>query len=200
MEFLRRAGRPSRSVALMPGAWNPPTKAHTALAEAALEHAGEVVLVLPRTLPHKRFEGPAAEVRKRWLVELTGLSPRFSAAVSEGGLFVEMAREARQAGAERVLVVCGSDAAERIVKWRYRAGLEIGRQLEESYELLVAPRGGAWQPPRRLAGRVHHLPLARELQAVSSTQVRELARSGGDWRELVPEALAEEIGRVYGRS
>ncbi|NWF84784.1 MAG: hypothetical protein HXY18_13255 [Bryobacteraceae bacterium] len=200
MEYLKRAGQPSAAAALLPSAWNPPTKAHVALAEAALGHAGEVVFVLPRAFPHKQFDGPPAETRMRWLVKLCGLSPRFSAAVSDGGLFVEMAGEARALGAERVLIVCGSDAAERIAGWPYPQGLELERQLETGYELLVAPRCAEWLPPARLAHRVHRLPLDGEIQVLSSTQVRELIRSGGDWRSLVPEVLADEIGSAYGRS
>jgi nicotinic acid mononucleotide adenylyltransferase len=200
MEFIRRAERPGSVVALVPGAWNPPTRAHAALAAAALDYAEEAVFVLPRALPHKEFDGPPPAVRASWIAELTARDGRFSAALSEGGLFVEMAREARAAGAARVLVACGADAAERIVNWAYPAGEEIERQLEAEYEMLVAPRIVTWQPPERFKERLHWLRIDHAIAGISSTQVREAIARGGAWRELVPEELEEAIGRAYGFS
>lgn len=200
MEFIRRAERPGRTLALLPGAWNPPTLAHLELAHAALEHSEEAVFVIPRAFPHKPFEGPRPEARMDWLETLSRLHPSFSAAVSAGGLFVEMAREAAELGAERVFVACGADAAERIVGWPYPRGLEIGRQLENDFELLVAPRLGEWEPPPELEARVRMLPMAKALREISSTQVRDLIRNGGAWREHVPECLREAIARGYGCS
>ena len=56
MDLVHRGTRDARRVALLPAAWNPPTLAHLAIAQAALDFADEVLLVLPRVLPHKRFE------------------------------------------------------------------------------------------------------------------------------------------------
>jgi nicotinic acid mononucleotide adenylyltransferase len=194
MEFVRR-GRPARAVlALFPGAWNPPTRAHEAMAHAALAVAEEVVWVLARAMPHKEMEGASFETRVRWMVWMASRHERFSAALSEGGLFVEMAREARAAtGAGRVLVVCGRDAAERIVTWDYGTGEPIERQMED-FELLVAPRGGWYEPPERLAAGVHRLDLPAEFEEVSSTEVRRRMAAGEDWAELVPEGLEPGVG------
>src|SRR5947209_20596702 len=81
---------------LMPGTFNPPTKAHLALAEAALAHVDEVLLVLPGVLPHKTWEGATKQQRIEMLRLLTAEMPRTGAAVSEGGLFIDMVREARK--------------------------------------------------------------------------------------------------------
>jgi nicotinic acid mononucleotide adenylyltransferase len=197
MEFLRRTEHPGRTLALLPGAWNPPTLAHAALAAASLEHAEEAVFILPRVFPHKDFDGPPAAIRMEWIAAMSRLDPAFSAAVSEGGLFLDMAREARKQGASRVFIVCGADAAERIATWPYPPGSEIERQLESEFELLVAPRLQSWQPPAHLAARVHKLPLDPKLQVVSSTQIRELIRSGAAWEHLVPAGLAEAIRTGY---
>ncbi len=197
MEFLRRAERPGRTLALLPGSWNPPTRAHAALAAAALGFADEAVFILPGMLPHKSFEGPSPSVRMEWIAELSRQHPAYSAAVTAGGLFMEMAREARQQGASRVLIVCGADAAERIATWPYPPGSEIEGQLEADFELLVAPRLQPWLAPAHLAPRVHTLPLEVALQEISSTRIRELIRSGGSWEHLVPDGLAEAIRAVY---
>jgi nicotinic acid mononucleotide adenylyltransferase len=198
MEFIRRAERPGQTLALLPGAWNPPTLAHLELAKSALAHADETVLVIPKAFPHKDFDGPPPEVRARWLAELSRCHPAFSAAVTNGGLFVEMAREAARAGAGRVFIACGADAAERITSWPYEPGMEIERQLESDYELLVAPRLTAWRPPPQLLARVRILDMDPALEEISSTRVREFIRSGGSWRHLVPDSLAEAITRAYG--
>ncbi len=200
MEFIRRARTPGRVLALLPGAWNPPTRAHLALAFEALPFADETVFVLPRALPHKEFSGPPPETRLLWIDRLTRLHPSFSAAVSEGGLFLEMAREARLAGAGEVWVICGADAAGRIADWPYPEGLEFHRQLENDYGLLVAPRAFDWKPPAHLAHRVRTLPLPKDLQELSSTHVRELIRQQRPWRHLVPPELEADLARAYGCS
>lgn len=200
MEFIRRARPPGRVLALLPGAWNPPTRAHLTLAHAALAIADEAVFVLPRALPHKEFAGPSPETRLEWLDVLARQHPSFSAARSEGGLFLEMAREARRAGAAEVWVVCGADAAERIAGWPYPEGLEIESQLENDYGLLVAPRASEWTPPPHLAHRVRPLAVGAELQTISSSLVRTLISQGKPWHELVPEELRDVLARAYGCS
>jgi nicotinic acid mononucleotide adenylyltransferase len=194
MEFVQRAGG-GGSVALLPGAWNPPTLAHVAMARAARRWASESVLVVPRAFPHKTFDGPGLEVRLEWLRRLAG--DEFSVAVAEQGLFIDMAREWRRAaGPGRVFVVCGTDAAERIVNWEYGPGDSIERQLEE-YELLVAARGSAYVPPEPLSARIHTLALGDDWHDVSSTDVRERIRRGEDWAGLVPAAIADTVARAY---
>lgn len=191
MEFLWRGGAGGVVVAVFPGAWNPPTRAHLAMAEAALAHAPEVILVIARAMPHKAYEDPPFNRRAAWLRAICRSRAGFSAAVTEGGLFLEMAREARAAtGAARVLVVCGRDAAERAVNWDYGGGPAIGEQLEE-FELLVAPRGGPYEPPPALAARIHRLELPGGWEDVSSTEVRRRHARGESWRELVPEEMGE---------
>lgn len=189
MQFMRRAPHGARSIALYPGAWNPPTLAHLALAAAARHAVEEVVFVLPRTLPHKEYAGPGFDERLALLLEATAPSA-FPVAVSEGGLFVEIVREFRRIdAAPEVKVLCGRDAAERIVGWQYPAGEPIARQLEE-FELLVAPRGGAYCPPAPLGSRIHVLPV-EGCDEVSSSRVRK-----GEL-ELVPDNIREAVGRLY---
>lgn len=199
MEYLRRAAAASPSLALLPGAWNPPTRAHLALARAGLQAAGEVLLVLPRTFPHKDLAGPALDQRLAWLLRVAESDPRFSVALSDGGLFIEMAREAKRLRPEAgdIFLLCGSDAAERIIAWPYPAETGIEAQLRE-YRLLVAARDGRFAAPPRLAHAVTTLLLEEDCSLISSSEVRRRAEAGEDWAALVPASIAEEVGRVYG--
>ncbi len=197
MEFrLSAPGGPT--LVLFPGAWNPPTLAHLALARAAAELHGPVAFVIPREFPHKPFTGPSLEERLEWLARLAPRVPRCGIAVSDGGLFIEMAREARAAmpATQRILLLCGRDAAERIVAWPYEEGAKIERQLDE-YELLVAPRRGPYTPPALLASRIQALPMPPGWDDVSSTDVRERIARGEPWESLVPEEIREAVRRRY---
>lgn len=192
MEFFWRGGAGREVIAAFPGAWNPPTRAHVAMAEAALAHAPEVVLVIARAMPHKTFEGPPFDRRVAWLRALCVSRPGISAAVADSGLFLGIARELRDAaGAGRVLLVCGRDAAERIVNWDYGPEYPaIEDQLKE-FELLVAPRCGPYEPPEALRTRVHRLELPPEWSNASSSGVRLLRELGQPWRHLVPPEIGE---------
>src|ERR1035437_7662060 len=91
MEFLRRSmDKPCRRLGVLPGTFNPVTVAHLALAEAALAVVDEVVFVLPRQFPHKTYSDAAFDQRVELLDMALAGEPRFSAAASEGGLFVEI--------------------------------------------------------------------------------------------------------------
>src|SRR5579864_3801254 len=120
MEFFRRtAGRPSR-LAVFPGTFNPVTLAHLALAEAARKVSDEVILILPRSFPHKSYTGASFDQRVELLCQALDGCVGISIAASEGGLFSEIAQECREAyGDIRLSFLCGRDAAERIASWDY---------------------------------------------------------------------------------
>jgi nicotinic acid mononucleotide adenylyltransferase len=118
MQFLRRAsGQPLR-IGILPGAFNPPTVAHLALARSALAHVEETLFVLPKEFPHKPFEGAPFEARVAMLLAATAGMPSFSVAVSDAGLFRDIAGECREAYHEdaRLSFLCGRD----VVNWRRR--------------------------------------------------------------------------------
>src|SRR5712692_8152838 len=159
MEFYFRAtGKPAK-LAILPGAFNPPTRAHLAMAEAALTVADEVLFVLPRAFPHKEYSGAGFDTRVELLRAALARNARFSLASSDRGLFIEMAREARlDYGVTELFILCGRDAAERIVNWDYGRGDSIEKQLEV-FELLVASRGGHYDPPAPIRNRVRSIAL-----------------------------------------
>ena len=183
-------------LAILPGAFNPPTRAHLAMAEAALGIVDEVLFALPRAFPHKPYSGAGFESRVELLrAALAGYS-RFSLGATEGGLFVEMAREARAVYGEHteLFLLCGRDAAERIVHWDYGAGVSFQEQLEE-FQLLVASRGGPYEPPPELEHRVRSITLPPEVEAISSSEIRRRIQRQEPWRDLAPESIVPLIER-----
>jgi nicotinate-nucleotide adenylyltransferase len=200
MEFFRRAAGQPASLGVFPGTFNPPTKAHLALARAALGVVDEVVFVLPRVFPHKEYEGASFEERIGMLEMALAGEPRMSIASTEHGLFIDIARECRAAYGEGVELyfLCGRDAAERIVNWDYGHPGAIAAQLRE-YQLLAAPRRGAYEPPAEFRSRIHPLPMEGGYDAFSATEVRDRIRDGRPWEHLVPESIAGIVESVYSR-
>jgi nicotinate-nucleotide adenylyltransferase len=196
MELIRRARSGTQRLGILAGGFNPPTRAHVRLAEAALGHVDEVLFVVPREFPHKDFHGATLEQRVEMLLRIQEAEPRFSIGIADRGLFIEIAREAREHyGDAEVLFVCGRDAAERVALWDYGEAGAFSRMLEE-FGLLVAQRRGGYIPPLEFSDRICALQVDG-LDEISSTEVRERVRRGEGWRELVPEAIVEMVARVY---
>lgn len=202
MEFLHRDA-PTRNshphrVVLFPGTWNPPTIAHVEIARAALRRADEVIWVMPRVLPHKRFEGPEFEARCRMVESLVRHTAGFSAAVSQGGLYAEIADEAREhfgTGTEIALVM-GRDAAERIASWDYGSPGYFEHFIGR-YPLLVAARQGDFEPLPQHAASISALAMESSWDEVSSSEIRRRITMGEPWRDLVPQAIAEMVNSLY---
>jgi nicotinate-nucleotide adenylyltransferase len=181
-----------KHLGILAGAFNPVTRAHLALAEAARGVVGEVVWVVPRVYPHKHFHGAALEDRIEML-KLAGGHDRVE--ITAGGLFIDIARELRRPGTD-ISFICGRDAAERIIHWDYGEAGAIEKMLEE-FSLLVAERGGTYEAPAQLRHRVHRLALEEDLSDVSSSEVRRRIAAGERWEHLVPAPIVEHVQRIY---
>ena len=179
------------TVAAFPGSYHPITVAHLAVARAALRVADEVVFVMPEKFPHKEYEQVGLAERIALVRRAVEGEARFSTAVTSGGLFIEVARECRA-----TYVLCGTDAAERIVNWDYGPQASFERMLDE-FQMLVAARGVGYRPPEHLAGRIHPLPMDAGWSEVSATEVRRRIKEGADWKHLVPEAIHAEVESIY---
>ena len=183
-------------VGVLPSAFNPPTIAHLALADAAQRFAdlAEVVFALPRDLPHKSFEGASRDQRIEMLkASVEGRSAR-GVVLTDGGLFVEISRELsalHPPGAE-IFLICGNDAAQRIAAWDYGAGEPFADQLKE-FALLVGDREGRYIPDAGLGDRVQAVGLPAEFDAVSSASLRQRRRHNQDWQALTIPAVAQLI-------
>ncbi len=188
-------------VAVLPGAWNPPTVAHLAIARAALGWAAEVILVLPRVFPHKTLDGADFRTRLAMLQALAEAESGLSVATSEGGLYLEIARETADIfGPDAEIgLVCGRDAAERITAWDYgRPG--VFREMLSRHPLLVASRSGEYLPPAEDAARVIPLHLPASFNEVSSTEVRNRILLAREWEHLVPRDIHAIAAECYGRT
>jgi len=197
MEFRLRVEGAPRRVGVLPGSYHPVTRAHLELAAAALAHVEHVLLVMPRELPHKRYDSVGLEQRLALLER--AVAARYSIAISDGGLFIDIARECREAYGPscETWFICGRDAAERTVNWDYGPGAGIADQLRE-YGLLVADRHGAYEPLPQFRHRVRRLDVPEEATRISATQVRERIADGAPWEHLVPENVVDEVRRLYG--
>ena len=185
------------SLVIVPGAFNPPTRAHVRLAHSALDHADAVLFALPSILPHKEFTGASLEQRARMLTAITSGNERFGTAVAAGGLYIDIAFEARREFPNTAItLLCGRDAAERIVGWSYDEPGTVERMLAE-FELLVAPRESRYQPPEHLRSRIKTLETPN-LDEYSSTRLRERLMRGENWQELAPEEIVGLIAEIYG--
>ncbi len=186
-----------RRLALLPGSFHPITKAHLELARAALPLVDHLWFVLPRSFPHKSYDQVSMRDRLE-LIRAAIDDPRMGAVISEGGLFIEMVRECRRRfpSLGQIFVVCGRDAAERIVGWNYDGVEPIEEQLTE-YELLVAARQGEYVPPEHLVHRIHPVSLSKSYDEISSTALREKVRLGENWREYTPAAIQDRVRELY---
>ncbi len=198
MEFLARSATAPRRLGILPGSFHPVTLAHLALAQAALTRVDEVVLVMPRQFPHKGYDGVGLEERLEMVRVAASTEPRLSVALTDGGLFIDIARECRpHYGYQCELwFLCGRDAAERIVNWDYGAEGRFAEQLIE-FGLLVAERQGRYEPPADYRGRILPLELDGDWNDISATEIRERIRTGRPWAHLVPEAVVARVMRLY---
>jgi len=197
VEYYRRSPSEPRSLGILAGSFNPPTIAHLELANAAGSRADEVLCVVPRALPHKEYFGATVEQRVEMLL-LSGLAVPHSIAFSDKGLFIDIARECRTHydPDTRLYLICGRDAAERILTWDYgRTG--VVEELLDEFELLVAPRGGEFQVPAEFKQRIHLLDLPGRHDSVSSSEVRERIARGEPWEQLVPPTIVEKVREIY---
>lgn len=185
----------SKRIAILAGAFNPLTRAHVALARAASSEVDEVVFVVPRVLPHKQFEGAGLEQRLAMLRQTP-----YRVETTEGGLFIDIAREIRAREPEsEVFFVCGRDAAERILNWDYGEPGFAERMLGE-FGLLVAARQGEFTATESFAQHVIPLRINGSFDDVSSTEVRRRITTGEPWEDLVPEEIVDLVREIYTRS
>ncbi|MFN3326191.1 MAG: nicotinate-nicotinamide nucleotide adenylyltransferase [Bryobacteraceae bacterium] len=198
MDLIRTPPGSPGSLGVFPGTFNPPTRAHMAIAKAALGVVDQVLFVLPRVFPHKPYAGASFAQRLRMIEAATAGEPRFGIAASERGLFIEIARECREQFGENVELhfLCGRDAAERIIHWDYGEPGAFQKMLNE-FGLLVARRRGGMEIPAELRDRIRPLEMGEDWDEVSATEVRERISRGEPWEHLVPGEIAGLVGEFY---
>jgi nicotinate (nicotinamide) nucleotide adenylyltransferase len=201
LTFVRKPEKYPSRLGILPGAFNPPTRAHLAIANSGLGIVDQILFILPRQLPHKDFSGVSFDDRLKLLRIALEPEPRFAVASSDGALFIDIARECREAygPATSLSFLCGRDAAERIVTWDYGSPDVLPAMLEQ-FDMLVAARHGTYSAPENLRHRIHTLEVGEDCDHIAATEVRQRIQSNKPWQHLVPEAIAAPVKDLYGRS
>jgi hypothetical protein len=183
-----------RRLAVYPGSFDPPTVAHLAIVEAALEHAARVRLVLSERALGKDVPSGGTTVDARREVLEAAMRPlaQVQVGVTAARLVVDIADEA---GADAVVV--GSDKWAQVVDPAWYGGSVEARDevLARLPTVLLIPRAGGPATPRRTdlpaasGVEVVRLELPEALRSVSSTRARagerdlmlEAAQTSGHW-------------------
>lgn len=192
----RQLSQDPGTLAVIPGAYNPPTIAHAALALHAARMADEVLLLMPENLPHKNFAGADFESRLRMLERAVD-HERVSVGSTPGGLFLDIASDcAARFPDAQIALVCGRDAAERILNWTYPDAGALER-LFSLAALWVYARQGSFSVPPAFSESMIAFDFEEELQRTSATDVRRRISAGEEWRGLVPATIHEDVERIY---
>ncbi|MGZ4139535.1 MAG: nicotinate-nicotinamide nucleotide adenylyltransferase [Actinomycetota bacterium] len=197
---LKRPG-PCRTVALLPGSFNPPTAAHMLLGERALREGFDcVLLLLARNTVGKEASGLIPE--DRLLAMRAAANSTLGVAVASHGLYADQAQAARALYPDaEITFLVGSDKVVQIFEDRWYDDRDAAlERLFGLARLVVAPRSDQGEllrevldapENRRFADSVSVLRLHPAVSDLSSTRVRGLLRAGAEPAGLVPSSVAE---------
>jgi len=188
------------AIGVLSGSFNPLTHGHEALAAAAQrEGLDAVLLLLPlRAVDKERVSRASALDRALVLTAWAERHPGVGVATVNRGLYVEHAHLlAASYAASRVVFLVGHDKIVQIFDPRYYADRDAAlRDLFGYSTLRVAPRQDQGHAALRAlldraenrgyAPGVTGLAVGTDVAALSSTVVREAARSGTPWEDLAP--------------
>ena len=213
---LLTPGAPAVSLAVVPGAYNPPTRAHVALARSARRHGFENVLFSLGTVTlDKPPSGLRLEERLHLLTQIAAREPGCGVVLVNRGLYAEQAEALHRSfpEIERLAFVVGMDKVAQIFDERYY--LDRDRALGALFEragLLVAARGALdraalqrllEKPPARSFGRrIEWLDLDPEVRDVSATAVRERLARGDRASKWLPPPVERYLrgrGSIFGK-
>ena len=196
--LLRAATR----VGILSGSFNPLTRAHLALAEAARQAAGLEAIVwvcAAITVDKERVDRAALADRLAQLAPFSLSKPNNAVALTNRGLYVDQALLLRPLARPDgdVAIIIGFDKVVQIFDPRYYADREAAlRALFGSARLLVAPRDDHGEESLRgllslpenqpYAPRVRYLDVPTTYAEDSSTEARRLAA------EVAADPLASE--------
>jgi nicotinamide-nucleotide adenylyltransferase len=204
--WVYRAAPGARRIGVLSASFNPPTRAHVALLEAARAafDVEEGVCLLTLLHVEKPLVGFGMSERLRMLLAIARARPACSVALCNRPRFFEMAQALRDAVGEgpQLFFLIGGDTLIRLFDPRYYPDLAMEATLDRLFaaaRLLVAPRPPWDLPaleaflddPARASYQQHiaFLTLPSDLAGISSTEVRQrLAR-----REPVDDRVPPEI-------
>lgn len=180
---------------LFGGSFNPPHLGHIALArEAARRFGYDLALLVPAWKPpHKDLsDDPGPEARLELLRAACAPHPDLAVEPCEierrgTSYSIDTVRHLVQSGRveARPGFLLGDDLAAGFGSWKEADALSLETRLILMRREGEAHRAFAWP----------HEEFMNPPFSVSSSAVRALIRSGGDWRSLVPVAVAALIER-----
>ena len=215
--WVHRAGPGAQRIGILSASFNPPTRAHVALLEAAREafHLEEHVLLLALTHVEKPLTGFGWRERLEMLRAIARGRPGWSVALCNRARFFEKARALREDVGEgpELFFLMGGDTLVRLFDPRYYPDIPMESALEQFFRiarLLVAPRPPWDRPsleaflkdPSRAAyrTRIDFLTLDPAFATLSSSEVRQRLARGEPVDALVPPEvlpwLTERGGRL----
>jgi nicotinic acid mononucleotide adenylyltransferase len=205
LHVLRPLTQAPATIAVLSGSFNPLTRGHEALVAAAWrEDVDAVLLVLPvRAIDKEGVVRAALVDRALVLLQWAARYGGAGVALVNRGLYLEQAALlAAQYPSSAITFLVGYDKVEQIFDPRYYTDRDAALEaLFGLATLRVAPRQGRGKDAldallqreenRRFAAHVTPLMLEADVDALSSTSVREAARAGQPWQALVPVETAQ---------
>jgi nicotinate-nucleotide adenylyltransferase len=190
------------TIGLFGGSFDPIHTGHLILAQAAVNAVGlERILFIPTAIPpHKRSARLTdIETRARMVELAIEGNPRFELSRIEAARGISYTYRTVRSfaeqgyGREKIHLLMGSDSLEEMAEWR-RPGEIFSRAT-----ILVMRRPGHERMPV-LPAEVGLIYLTIGSNAISSTEIRALVRSGKSIRYLVPAAVERFIAAhsLYG--
>lgn len=182
-------------VAVLLGAFDPPTRAHVAIARGASRAVGApAALCLTKVLLARPADALLEPVERLHLLDELAGAEGFGLAVANRGTYLEVARALRSSGIEATFVV-GSDKLEQLADPSFYTDGRRGVDATfAEVDLLVVPRPGS------AVGRDDVVVLETDDvfddasgRAISSTEVRRRIRAGLDVDALVPPGVAAGV-------
>lgn len=198
-----------RAIGVLSGSFNPLTRGHAALVEAAWrEGIDGILLLLPlRAVDKEAVTRASAVDRALVLTEWARRHAGTGVALVNRGLYVEQAALlAERYPSSRIVFIVGHDKIVQIFDPRYYEEREAAlRALFARATFRVAPRAGRGDAAlQTLLAQDGNAPFApgvaalaldadADVDALSSTAVREKVGAGAPWELLVPHEAARFI-------
>lgn len=215
--WVHRARPDARRIGILSASFNPPTRAHIALLEAAQEafHLEEGVFLLAIIHVEKPLVGFGLPERLEMLQAIARHRSCWSVALCNRARFFEKAQALRAAVGEspELFFLMGGDTLIRLFDPQYYPDIPMEAALESFFQtarLLVAPRP-PWdrpslerflQDPARAPyrARIDFLHLPPALAEVSSSEVRRRLTRGEPVADFVPPEILPRLARWEERS
>ena len=203
---------------VMPASFNPPTLAHTVLAQEAMRalQFDEFFLVLDTMVMDKTCIGAPLEDRLLMLLAIFSDDPTISMGVANRGLFLDKVEALQKVypSETKIYFVVGFDTIVRVLDPKYYRDREQALQkLFSQARFLVANRGDCDQQDlkelfrkvtnRAFAAQVVPFKVPSFVAWISSTLVRQKWAEGESVQGLVPPQVEEFLnkrGFYYGHT